>query len=59
MRNRQYHKTARSVRFDDAIIDASDKYLTKLRMRHIPMTFVDLVRVSLTKYLKEKSYDDE
>jgi len=47
------------VRFDDAIIDASDKYLTKLRMRHTPMTFADLVRVSLTKYLKEKLYDDE
>jgi hypothetical protein len=56
---RKYSKTARSVRFDDAIIDASDKYLTKLRMRHIPMTFADLVRVSLTRFLKEKLYDDE
>ena len=58
MNNRHYSKTARSVRFDDAIIDASDKYLTKLRMRHTPMTFADLVRVSLTKYLKEKLYDE-
>ncbi len=56
---RKYSKTARSVRFDDAIIDASDKYLTSLKLKHIPMTFADLVRVSLTKYLKEKLYDDE
>jgi translation initiation factor IF-1 len=55
---RKYSKTARSVCFDNAIIDASDKYLTKLRMRHISITFSDLVRVSLSKYLKEK-LDDE
>jgi len=55
---RNYSKTAKSTRYDDAIINASDKYLTKLRMRHISITFSDLVRVSLSKYLKEK-LDDE
>ena len=56
--NYQYSKTPHIIRFDDAIIDVSDKYLNKLRMRHRPMTFSDLVRVSLSKYLKDKIHDD-
>jgi len=31
-KNHQYSWTPHIIRFDDAIIDASDKYLNKLRM---------------------------
>jgi hypothetical protein len=51
-------RNAKSTRYDDAILEMSGQYLTSLKLKHIPMTFSDLVRVSLTKYLKEKSYDE-
>jgi hypothetical protein len=55
---RKYSKTAKSTRYDDAILEMSEQYLTSLKMKHIPMTFSDLVRIALTKYLKEKLYDE-
>ena len=56
---RNYSKTAKSTRYDDVILEMSEQYLTSLKLKHIPMTFSDLVRIALTKYLKEKLYDDE
>jgi len=31
--------------------ELSDMYLIELRMKHRPMTFSDLVRIALTKYV--------
>jgi antitoxin component of RelBE/YafQ-DinJ toxin-antitoxin module len=55
---RNYSKTAKSTRYDDAILEMSEQYLTSLKLKHIPMTLSGLVRIALTKYAREKLYDD-
>ncbi len=52
--NNRYSKTPHSIRFDDSILDLSEQYLIKQRMHNRDMSFSALVRIALTKYVKEK-----
>ncbi len=56
---RRYSKQARSIRFDEPILEEADKYITKLMLKGQHMPFSTLVRTALAKYLKEKLQDDE
>jgi hypothetical protein len=58
MNNRHYSKTPHSIRFDDAIIELSEQYLFQLKMKHRDLSFSALVRIAVTKYIKEKMFDD-
>ena len=55
--NNRYSKTPHSIRFDDSILDLSEQYLIKQRMHNRDMSFSALVRIALTKYVKEKMYE--
>jgi len=55
--NNRYSKTPHSIRFDDAIMELSNQYLTEQRMKHRDLSFSALVRIALSKYVKEKMYE--
>ena len=55
----RYSKQARSIRFDEPILEEADKYLMSLMLKGQYMQFSTLVRTALAKYLKEKLQDDE
>ena len=57
MNNRHYNKTPHSIRFDDAIIELSEQYMFQQKMKHRDLSFSALVRVALTKYVKDKMYE--
>jgi len=58
MNNRQYSKTPHSIRFDDAIIELSNQYLTEQRMMHRDLSFSALVRIAVARYVREKLNDE-